>query len=147
MLPELRESLKQDFFVLAGPWENHLGDSSGWEPLIRQLAEEISPSLEASWAAFCPPDSGYIPPRITRLAVETGGLKVYMTWIPEELDEEITQLIDKAEMQSFQICIDGGQPGSLRVEDELVTLGDDCTTEIYYEEDDDDDDPYWDDDL
>ena len=142
MLPELRKSLKNDFpFLLGGPWENHLGDSSGWEPLIRELAFKICQPLEFWWAECDEANQTELgPPRITRLAVEPGGLRVFMTWIPKDLDVKITKIINQIEQKSFEICIDCGQSGTLRVEDEIVTLCDDCAGV-----DDDDEYDSWDD--
>jgi hypothetical protein len=161
MLPELRESLKHDFFVLSGPWENHLGDSSGWEPLVRKLAIDINPILETWWQTNASKHD--TPPRISRLAIEVGGLKVYMTWIPEELDEQITDLINRVEQMSLSLCIECGEPGDLCIialsgfdmKDEMLILctnceddlicdvwDDDATYNIYLESDPEDEDDF-----
>jgi len=141
MIAEQREGLKRDYpFILGGPWENHLG-GGGYESLIRELAEIIEKPLQQWWQDVPKNSKGSLGhPRITQLAVEAGGLKVYMSFIPAILEQRINDAIDQVERCSFEVCVDCGSPGTLRIEDNyfsqsaIATLCDDC-----FSGDDDDD--------
>ena len=87
-------------------WGFEVGD--GWEPLIRELSEQIT-KLDATVQA-------------TQVKEKFGGLRFYIN----HATDEIGSLISIAESKSYYICENCGKPGTLRTDGWYVTACDEC---------------------
>jgi len=81
---------------------------SGWEPLIRRLSEKLEGHTVA-----------------VQVKEKFGGLRFYVT----TATDEIYNIIDAAEAESFTICEKCGKPGAVRDGGWIETLCENCFKE------------------
>jgi hypothetical protein len=117
MTPELDERLCKDFPLLfrdrhGSPMETSMcwgfpGD--GWYALIREACEELEPILETWYATASPEDIAAGPPRASQVKEKLGGLRFYLTDVPEELYDRVDEIVRRAEDASMHTCEDCGE--------------------------------------
>jgi hypothetical protein len=120
----LVRGLRKDFPELfAGAW-GFPGD--GWEPLIRQAAEQIDAIINEWWEGLEEKEKWREPPSAAEIKEKYGGLRFYMGVLPEGMYDEVQAIVDRAESLSLRTCESCGDFGVPRGGGWIKTLCDDC---------------------
>lgn len=133
MNKQLDEALCKDFPLLFADRHGDLRKTAmvwgfpgdGWEPIIRQLAEQIEPIIEDWWLNHGEDDPMWeSPPRATQVKEKFGQLRFYMGAVPSDIFDEVHEWIDKASARSGYTCEVCGDFGVLRSGGWIRTLCD-----------------------
>lgn len=99
---------------------NDVGE--GWESLCIRTFEKI---FEA-YARHADDSSRFA---LVQIKEKFGGLRIYLGGMETGLFEDVNDIVENAESESFTICEKCGKPGKPREGGWIKTLCDDCATE------------------
>lgn len=92
---------------------NDVGE--GWTPLLIKTFSKIKDSYEREDLDF----TTFIPMQVKE---KFGGLRIYVGDVPDILYDEVNEIIDQAEDESYIICERCGKPGQLYTDGWWKTL-------------------------
>ena len=132
MKPEFDKKLVEAFPLLYGDrnasmqstamcWGFSCGD--GWFDIIWGLSSKLEPLIQ-KFVDDNPTTEVY--PKASQVKEKFGGLRFYMT----HTNDEISDLIGKAEALSYKTCENCGKPGKERAGGWIRTLCDPCSENI-----------------
>jgi NADH pyrophosphatase NudC (nudix superfamily) len=99
---------------------NDVGE--GWENLCIRTFEKVAD-------AYVKHDIDLLKFSLVQIKEKFGGLRIYLGGMETGLFEDVNDIVENAETESYTICEKCGKPGKPRKGSWIKTLCDECATE------------------